>query len=552
MQTRIKNLVVAALFILSSVLLPVGMTQNAYAATLTWTGDGDGTSFSDGNNWSTDSAPVDGDVLNFDYTGLGANTELDNDIVDLSVAGITASGTPSTYAGYTVVGNDLTLTGDVSNTASYNDSGRSFNLNVNVILADDVTVTGSVSFFGETNKINVQANTLTITSLAGDFTCKAINGLIGTGSVSIGGASDKAFALGSANAGFSGNVSISSGQIILSNVAALGSGSLTASGAGSVSLYATSNSTWTNDFTLGGSGAISAQHSSTNGCSGSITEDTYTATLTGDVTLTSDFEYNGGDNMIVDGTYDDNGFDFTVRAGATGTLTTPDGEAVAPTIETTLPGDEPSTDVSIVNKETATLSGTRGNVYVNTGGLLLGTGTVTALYNSGGTVNPGNSPGTLTVLETYSGDGILMMELLDAETYDQLIVGEEYAGGGNAVTLSTGATLDLVLYEGWVIEESDEFIIIDNRSETAVSGTFEGLAEGEQIEIEGITFAISYEGGDGNDVVLTALNAGTDPDAPNTGIPAFIKSNPALVALVGLLGAAVLIVASRAYGRNNR
>ena len=543
MQTRIKNLIVAALFILSSVLLPVGMTQNASAATLTWSGDGDGTSFSDGDNWNTDSAPVDGDVLNFSYTGLGAFTELDNDISDLSVAGITASGTPSTFAGYSIVGNDLTLTGDISNTAAYDVSDQILTLDLNVILGADVTVTGYVSFSGATNKVNLQDNTLTVTSTAG--ACRSLNGFIGTGSVSIGG-SAVAFSLGSANPGFSGNVTISSGQIVLSNVAALGSGLLTASGTGSILLYATSNSTWANDFTLGGSGFISAQHSSSSGCSGATPAETYTATLTGDVSLTSDFEYNGSDNLVVDGTYDDNGFDFTVKAGATGTLATSAGEALAPSIETTLPGDEPGTIVSIVNKETATLNGTRGSVIVNPGGVLKGTGTAITLNNNG-TVSPGNSPGTLTVLETYSGDGTLMIEVLNTETYDQLIVGEDYAGGGNAVNLNTGATLDLVLYEDWVIEEGDEFMIIDNRSETDVSGTFDGLDEGDQIEIEGITFVISYEGGDGNDVILTALNTGSDPNAPNTGIPAFITSNPALVALVGVLSVASLMIARRFY-----
>lgn len=549
---RIKTGLLAFVFVFASIVLPFGAVQNVSAATLTWTGDGDGSSFSDGNNWNTASAPVDGDVLNFSYVGLGSYVQLTNDIVDLSVAGITVSGTPTTYSGYTITGsNDLTLTGNISNTATYSGSEQAFNINTDVILGADVTVTGLVSFTGETNKVNVQNNTLTLTSAA--FACKQLSGLIGTGSVSIGGVAT-ALSLRSANAGFSGNVNISSGSIILSDTAALGSGSLTVSGAGSASLYAASNSTWTNAFTLGGSGAIGAQHFSSDGCSGASPTGTYTATLTGNVTLTSDFKYNGSDNMIINGTYADNGFDFTVSDGALGTITTPNGEAVAPVIETDLDDNEPSTHVSVVNKETATLNGTRGNVFVNTGGTLKGTGTATLLSNSG-TVNPGNSPGTLTVLETYSGGGTLQIEVLNADSYDQLRVGEDYVGAGSAVTLDTGAILEVILYEGWSIEEGDQFTIIDNRSETPVSGIFswltegigieEELAEGAQFERGGITFTISYEGGDGNDVVLTALNTGSDPNAPDTGIAQFVTQNPLLIILIGVSAAASLVVIRR-------
>ncbi len=543
--SRTKNAFMAGLFVLATIVLPFTGIQNVSAATLTWTGGGNGTTFSDGDNWSTGNAPVDGDVLNFSYTGLGSNTELNNNIDGLSVAGITASGTPSTYAAYIITGNDLTLTGNISNTASYSGTAQALVLDMNVILGDDVTVTGLVAFAGATNKVNIQNHTLTMTSTA--LACQSLNGLIGTGTVSIGGAG-VALALGSANAGFSGAVNISAGSITLSNVAALGSGSLTVSGTASVSLYATSNSTWPNAFTLGGSGAIGAQHSSTNGCSGASSAGTYTATLTGNVTLTSDFEYNGSDNMVINGTYVDNGFDFTVKAGALGTLVTPQGESVAPTIETTLAGDQPSTSASVVNKETATLNGTRGTISVNPGGVLKGTGTATTLFNSG-TVNPGNSPGTLTVLTVYSQSGTLQTEILNADTYDQLRVGEDYDDAGSAVVLNTGAILDVILFDGWVIEQGDQFRIIDNRSSTAVFGTFEGMPEGTQFVVDGITFSISYVGGDGNDVVLTALNAGTDPDAPNTGIVGFVQANPAIVAAVGLIGVLTLVIVSKVAAR---
>ena len=48
------------------------------------------------------------------------------------------------------------------------------------------------------------------------------------------------------------------------------------------------------------------------------------------------------------------------------------------------------------------------------------------------------------------------------------------------------------------------FVIIDNDGTDSVVGTFEGLAEGAVVAIDGYETRISYEGGDGNDVVLSA------------------------------------------------
>jgi hypothetical protein len=48
-------------------------------------------------------------------------------------------------------------------------------------------------------------------------------------------------------------------------------------------------------------------------------------------------------------------------------------------------------------------------------------------------------------------------------------------------------------------------VLIDNDGDDAVSGTFNGLAEGSTVIINGISFRISYVGGDGNDVTLHHL-----------------------------------------------
>jgi hypothetical protein len=50
------------------------------------------------------------------------------------------------------------------------------------------------------------------------------------------------------------------------------------------------------------------------------------------------------------------------------------------------------------------------------------------------------------------------------------------------------------------------FTVIDNRSGGPIVGNFADLAEGAEIDSPGGVFQISYQGGDGNDVVLTELD----------------------------------------------
>jgi Ca2+-binding RTX toxin-like protein len=77
-----------------------------------------------------------------------------------------------------------------------------------------------------------------------------------------------------------------------------------------------------------------------------------------------------------------------------------------------------------------------------------------------------------------------------------------------------GAILDLSLLAGFVPAVGTAFTIVDNDGSDAVSGTFAGLAEGAILDAGSVLFSISYEGGDGNDVVLTA----TAPPPPPVGV----------------------------------
>ena len=135
-------------------------------------------------------------------------------------------------------------------------------------------------------------------------------------------------------------------------------------------------------------------------------------------------------------------------------------------------------------------------------------------------------------------------ELQNKGSYDQLQVGANFVAAGNntnAVNLAN-ATLGTVLYDGYKINAGDTFTIIDNKSNTAVSGTFKDLPEGATFNVGNGVFSITYKGGDGNDVVLTAVTA---PTAPDTGF-ALVSANPIVsLSLMAAAAGALMIMARR-------
>lgn len=135
------------------------------------------------------------------------------------------------------------------------------------------------------------------------------------------------------------------------------------------------------------------------------------------------------------------------------------------------------------------------------GGILGGTGTLGELFATGGTLAPGLSAGMLTVSSvTLNATTTFSVELdgpAAGSDYDQLVATTGVTLGGAALTVDNGSAH----------ATGTAFRIIDNQSGNAVSGTFAGLAEGAGVMLDGQPFVISYAGGDGNDVTLTALGA---------------------------------------------
>jgi hypothetical protein len=133
----------------------------------------------------------------------------------------------------------------------------------------------------------------------------------------------------------------------------------------------------------------------------------------------------------------------------------------------------------------ATLAGhgTTGNIAVLGGGIL-SPGPSTAILHTG-----------RVVLDPHAH---LAIQLGGANPgphgYDQLVC--------SSVTL-TGSVLDLSLLGAFRGHSGETFEIINNDGITPVIGNFAGLAEGAHVVVGGKVFSISYNAGDGNDVVLT-------------------------------------------------
>ncbi len=158
---------------------------------------------------------------------------------------------------------------------------------------------------------------------------------------------------------------------------------------------------------------------------------------------------------------------------------------------------------------------------VSNGGTLGGTGTAAAVtVASGGTLAPGSSTGILTTGNLALAAGATFEIELDGTTpgtgYDRVTV--------NGTVSLGNATLDLDLLGDFVPGVGTSYTIIANDGVDAPVGTFAGLAEGTNFEIDDSWFSITYAGGDGNDVVLTAEDA-----PPTEGVTIIGTDGPDIV-----------------------
>jgi hypothetical protein len=142
------------------------------------------------------------------------------------------------------------------------------------------------------------------------------------------------------------------------------------------------------------------------------------------------------------------------------------------------------------------------NVNVNKAGTLAGTPTINGTLTTsaaGAIVSPGFSPGIINSgnLSLTSGSTLSIETASNAGPG----TGHDQVNVTGTVSLG-GATLNLT--NSFMPVGGTTFTIINNDGSDAVTGTLNGLPEGTVFTAGGSFFRISYVGGSGNDVVLTA------------------------------------------------
>jgi hypothetical protein len=142
--------------------------------------------------------------------------------------------------------------------------------------------------------------------------------------------------------------------------------------------------------------------------------------------------------------------------------------------------------------------------------VLGGNGTVGAVTNVGATVSPGHSPspGVLTTGSLTLDSNSTFDAVLDGTSPGNGSTGYSQVDASGAVALG-GATLDATLGSTYSPTPGDALTIIDNTSDSPVTGIFAGDPEGGAVMVGGDLFRITYQGGtspDNDNVVLTAVS----------------------------------------------
>jgi autotransporter-associated beta strand protein len=222
-------------------------------------------------------------------------------------------------------------------------------------------------------------------------------------------------------------------------------------------------------------------------------------TVSGNVALGAALTVNGTGDTLISGILAGGGASSLTKDG-TGTLTL--------TSANTYDGDTTVNNGTLLVNNTVGSGTGMGDVIVNTGGTLGGTGIISGAVtvNAGGNLSPGNG-GNNT--ETLQISGALTM----AATSNFRVDINGSPASGNFDQIVAGGTVNvtgsnLVVTVGTIVTNGDVFTIVNKTSGGAVTGTFAGIPQGGTVVgSDGTVFQVSYTGGTGNDITLTVIAA---------------------------------------------
>jgi autotransporter-associated beta strand protein len=384
-------------------------------------------------------------------------------------------------------------------------SARSFTLG-----GGTLSYTGSATVSTNNLNLNVTANSVLEVSNSA-ATLRTGGTLSGSGQLTINGPGVVALGQNIANAtygnGFTGNIVVSNGATLsLRNQNSMGStgggvaaGTTTVQNGGTLLLDPFSQSSISyNSETI----AFQGTSTLTNRLNG---QTSLATTLTGAISTAGTLTVNTREDVVTSNAVSielsgaitgNGGINFGTTGGRAGTY------IVSNNSNGYLGATNVKSGTLVLNGNISTSSLTT----VESGATLGGSGTVGDLtILAGGSLNPGNSPGQLTVDGDYNQAGTLNLELngLTAGTqHDQVnVLGTVTLSGLLAATIT-----------GYTPAVNDLLFIILNDGTDAVSGTFSGLAQGANVLLGGQNWLISYQanssGGTftgGNDVALLAV-----------------------------------------------
>lgn len=144
--------------------------------------------------------------------------------------------------------------------------------------------------------------------------------------------------------------------------------------------------------------------------------------------------------------------------------------------------------------------------FIVNGGILTGKGRVREIIQNAGVLNPGAGIGILTVTEsTFLGNQsrfVAQINGANATQFDQLKTA--------ALSLGAAAHPKLDVRLGFTPTVGQQFRIVDvtGTNQLSANQVFRDLAgnvlvEGSSFQVDGLSFTITYRGGNGNDVVIT-------------------------------------------------